>query len=105
MINHNIEVLNIFKCDECNVGFDSQRALKLHRSSRHKDNSETLNECEICNIQFITGKDLDTHIQQTHDCIDMKCDYCNQHFFSKKLYQSHLMEHELNIIQDDGEVN
>lgn len=105
MINHNIEVVDIYKCNECSVGFDSQRALKLHRSSRHKDKSETVNECDICNIEFISGKDLNAHIKETHDCIDLKCDYCNQNFFSKKLYQTHLMEHELNIVQNDSEEN
>lgn len=103
MVNHNIEVVNIFKCNDCNIGFDSQRSLKLHRTHHHKEKLKNLNECDICQLKFVSAMDLNAHIQETHDCIDIKCDYCNQQFFSKKLYEAHSMEHELNIIQDDDE--
>lgn len=91
----------MFKCNDCSVGFDSKRDLKLHRRNHHNEIVSDLNECTICRTSFVTVIDLNAHMDNFHDNIEIKCDVCQHEFTSKKIYNEHMLEHELNMIKND----
>lgn len=94
----------IFTCDDCEIGFNTQRGLQMHRINAHKDDiTLDLNECEECGISFETLSDLNEHMHNEHDEIDSKCDICKQEFTSQKLFDDHRFEHEMNDGHDAKE--
>lgn len=62
------EVVNIFQCSDCNIGFSNNRDLKLHRRTDHNEpiDKPTLNACDICDMTFIYVSDLRNHITTYH---------------------------------------
>lgn len=91
----------IFTCDDCDIGFSTQRGLKLHRINDHKDAINLdLNGCEECGVHFVNIDDLNAHIQNEHDDIQGKCDICQQEFTSQKLFDEHRFEHELHDAEE-----
>lgn len=95
------DLLTVYKCEDCNIGFNSKRTLKLHRSNDHKEIVPDLNECDICNISFIQVTDLNDHIANEHDAIEEKCDQCDEQFVSQKLFEEHKFQHEINDIESN----
>ncbi|XP_055371564.1 uncharacterized protein LOC129605684 [Condylostylus longicornis] len=93
--NHNMGLTDLYKCNDCSIGFNTKRGLKLHRYNEHKEVVTDLNECEYCNIPFVNAYDLNQHINNVHDIINEKCETCLEHFTSKKLYDDHMLEHEV----------
>ena len=98
---HNVTEGEIFKCEECNIGFNTNRGLKLHRNNQHKENVTDLNTCDFCQMPFITVTDLNAHILAEHDAIEGKCEICNQDFDSQKLFEEHKLEHDLDNLKEE----
>lgn len=93
-------MITIYNCDDCSIGFNSQRGLKLHRNNQHKDFIGDLNDCQTCSISFVTASDLNQHNASVHDVITvLKCEICNQQFDSKKTFDDHMVDHEIDQIK------
>lgn len=85
----------IFTCDDCEIGFSTQRGLKMHRINDHKDDiSLDSNECDECGLSFSNTENLNAHIQNEHDNIKAKIG-CKQ-----ELYDEHRFDHEMNDLSD-----
>lgn len=80
------------------MGFDSIRALRLHRTNQHNEVVENLYDCEICETKFINAADLNLHITSEHDTILEKCPQCNEEFTSQREFDEHIVEHELGMV-------
>lgn len=96
--NHERILDSIHQCDDCDMGFDSIRALRLHRTNQHNEVVDNLYDCEICDTRFINAADLNVHITAEHDTILEKCPQCNEEFTSQRAFDDHVIEHELCMI-------
>lgn len=96
---------DLFQCIDCKIGFDTKRALKLHRVREHKEQVEDLNACEYCNAPFTSISELNEHIANVHDAIDQDCPHCiGLNFTSQKLFAEHMLEHE-HLIDGKTDIN
>lgn len=80
------------------MGFDSVRALRLHRTNQHNEVVDNLYDCDMCDLKFINTADLNAHIAAEHDTISEKCSQCNEEFTSQRAFDEHVVEHELGMI-------
>lgn len=87
------DTLISFKCEDCNIIFNSSRGLKQHRNAQHKGDDNQIYTCNQCDSCFTCPVNFEDHINE-HDQIDVKCDICGAQYFSSKLYSEHLLEHE-----------
>lgn len=53
-----------------------------------------IHTCEYCDIPYTSAIELDEHIMNEHDNIDVKCDICGAQYYSNKLYSEHLLDHD-----------
>ncbi len=95
--NHERILDSIHQCDDCDIGFDSVRALRLHRTNQHNEVVENLHDCDVCDVKFINAADLNVHIAAEHDTILEKCTQCNEEFTSQRALDEHIIEHELGL--------
>ena len=91
----------LFKCDKCKLTFTSLEHLKQHRSSKHTDEHNDMQQnipeeekkdeiyfsCLKCNFETQEEKDLTEHMNSEHDCYD--CDICTNKFESNSKLQEH----------------
>jgi len=98
--NHERILDSIHQCDDCDMGFDTIRALRLHRNNQHNEVVENLYDCEICETKFKSAALMNfvSHISAEHDTILEKCPQCNDEFTSQRAFDEHLVEHELGMI-------
>jgi len=54
-----------FKCPQCDRGFSSYAALRIHQAKSHKE-GRSPTSCPYCEEDFTTEADLACHISQNH---------------------------------------
>ena len=86
-------------CEFCNIIFTSEGDLEIHISENHlgplvtKEEPTNLN-CHMCNITFDDFWTKKFHMQAFHEGKSHKCEPCNQYFYSMKLLNDHLKNHQ-----------
>ena len=85
--NH-IDKKKVFDCKHCEVTFQWMKALKRHTDERFDSEGNPKNVCDVCGLEFCTGKQKKAHYIANHR--DFTCSVCGQSFSMKK----HLKEHE-----------
>jgi len=82
-----------YKCDVCNITFNSKDGFTSHMQITHRDEIEQF-QCKECSLGFLTKKELKTHERLTHEeaetGLNLKCKKCNKSFSSKKTMYAHL---------------
>ena len=105
--DHNLEVHKLKpSCDICGNIFKTRMNLNKHKELHNEEespkqltqeknllnkNNESIDlsrTCTICQIKFITYKELDAHNWEVHQ-IEIPCDTCNQLFKNRKDLWSH----------------
>ena len=67
-----------YQCDKCNLGFQFEKGLKEHKSTKHESISF---KCEYCDKDFITKRNLERHIGQIHQSMSsVSCIKCRKEF-------------------------
>lgn len=97
--NDNHEIV-LYSCSACNIEFESKYAIKMHMKDIHKQYSDGFNECSVCSIVFVDANDLHEHLSDEHDLIDKICEICEEPFDSKIVYDSHMLEHDVKIVEN-----
>lgn len=109
------EIDKCFLCTRCGGNYSDQYSLVRHK--RYDFCVDEINPvCRLCKKDLPTVKDLDHHLENSHDCYHctkcpktfnkyknfkkhqqyhatLICDFCMQTFYSKKTMRQHLMSH------------
>jgi hypothetical protein len=75
------------ECKLCGVKFQWSKALKRHTEERFDTEGNPKNVCDVCGIEFCTGKKKKAHHIATHR--DFTCSVCDQVFSMKKSLKVH----------------
>ena len=70
-----------FKCDQCDEVLKNREKLKAHTKTHHQS------ECSVCDVDFITEKDLQRHIGEEHG---YKCDICDYTCKNEEKLKKHM---------------
>ena len=77
-----------YKCDICDIVFDSKGKLKSHSNKTHRNH----HKCNICNKIFGTYDHLRIHMQRVHENKrEHKCNSCMKAFHSAILLKKHIL--------------
>ncbi|XP_049884323.1 gastrula zinc finger protein XlCGF49.1-like isoform X2 [Pectinophora gossypiella] len=80
---------NPLKCADCGFIARHPRSLDSHKAKEHRiSQNDSLHQCDACQAQFVDVADL-----RRHNKYKRTCKACNFKACSKKLYNSHLMDH------------
>lgn len=89
-----------FKCDECDIKFNSMSQLKIHLK-QHR--GETTYKCEICDQLFLHEYLLKRHKVVHTDKKPYKCKICNAEFGWTSSIRQHIFKaHKDKVIDADG---
>lgn len=89
----------LYKCDECTMGYSAALLLKFHQSSQRTHTRMTPNasfECYLCRMDFWKQSEVKFHLKLHVAARDKKCDICNEPLTSNEL-TSHLCGTETSI--------
>merc|ERR1712080_654939 len=75
------------KCSYCDKLFTTDYNLKIHTKTVHEVHNAY--ECDLCEIQKSTAKELKKHIYTFHIDNDHKCEFCGKNF-SPELLKKHI---------------
>ncbi|XP_068627718.1 uncharacterized protein [Battus philenor] len=78
-------------CDECGRSFRQRSDLKYHKASIHSDQKHF--KCEFCNKEFARRYSLNVHRRIHTGERNYKCDYCNKTFRASSYRLSHMRTH------------
>ncbi|KPJ01052.1 Zinc finger protein 3 [Papilio xuthus] len=78
-------------CDECGRNFRQWSDLKYHKASIHSDQKNF--KCEFCEKEFARRYSLNVHRRIHTGERNYKCDYCNKTFRASSYRLSHMRTH------------
>ncbi|XP_045534018.1 uncharacterized protein LOC106709553 [Papilio machaon] len=78
-------------CDECGRNFRQWSDLKYHKASIHSDQKNF--KCEFCDKEFARRYSLNVHRRIHTGERNYKCDYCNKTFRASSYRLSHMRTH------------
>ena len=91
MQNHK-DIESKFRCEECNLGFNSEAKKRVHTSAVHQPKTDPTYNCELCDFQTQNMYSLKKHIDVKHmeearvqeseafELIKMTCRTCKDQF-------------------------
>ncbi|XP_052861521.1 zinc finger protein 883-like [Anopheles cruzii] len=74
-------------CKRCNLKFDSQKELKSHKHSEHRDYI-----CDSCGMSFAVKFSLDEHRKRHEPVRPYKCEYCPLEYYTKAEKHFHVRQ-------------
>ena len=81
-----------FRCDKCNLTFESKYLKRRHVIEAHKDNAAKV--CEFCGQNFKSSDSYTIHIRTHTGEKPYKCDFCEEFFIGKyHLDKHHIVAH------------
>ncbi len=88
---HNIKNKPVFRCDHCDLNFQTRFALQKH----HRDIGQSPYRCETCNMFFITKQMMVDH-NKNHTGERERpfaCEVCGRRFYQSTALKNHLRLH------------
>ncbi|XP_064628204.1 zinc finger protein 135-like isoform X1 [Lineus longissimus] len=89
----------VFRCDLCDLVVASNRALRMHRRSKHAD-EELYVACRVCGDRFRHVTDLARH-ELSHE-EPMKCLLCDEEFWTVYKYRCHVLRHRNQALNSES---
>lgn len=85
--NHIDKKTEEFACNLCGVKFKWKKAKKRHTDERLDSEGNPKHVCDVCGLEFCTGKQITVHHIATHR--EFVCSVCGQAFSAKKSLELH----------------
>lgn len=93
-LNEHMETHNpnreVFPCDMCSKTYQIKGSL-INHMRKHKN--EYVTKCEVCSQQFVSVKDLKSHLKTKHS-ESFLCTYCGKIFASSYSLNYHMQKHD-----------
>ncbi|XP_049884143.1 zinc finger protein 57-like [Pectinophora gossypiella] len=88
-----------YKCDDCIIGFNTEKLMSDHLNGKHQPKSATCQQCDVCKAYFLTKDNLSTH--RSLHLNAFKCIQCNYISSMKRLMLRHAQTHGDTVLQCD----
>ena len=96
----NREVPSLIKCDICNIEFENQSKLSVHKEIEHVRHPTVKFQCISCSIHFLTDEALKEHVRTDHgpNLATFECDKCSYSFINALDLSSHIWYLSIQIL-------
>ena len=96
-----------FLCDLCGKVSSTKDSCNNHIESIHqevKESTEQIFQCKECSSKFNSRSDLNSHVSQNHQGLDIECEQCGKYFVTRKELREHKIEHKEKSLADDKDI-